>query len=422
MARGNQKKRKDAPSVAGSSTHSHAFSVADLEARPEDAPINTTVHRVSEDQRRVYVAEVPVLPPSPVKRLSDEWDAAPPEVSSVKKGPRVVLPGDASLDEWRRVKRDSYVTALIRRDGRGSVAVDVCPGCKGSDQGPPLFRCSDCFGDVLYCADCLVRGHRANPLHRVAKWNGRFFVKTSLAFLGLRIQLGHPLHEICPAPEAAHAEFVVLHSNGIHTVGVDFCGCEKGVQAGPPEIQLLRAGWFPATHERPQTCATLAVLEKFHQDTLQSKMTMYDFYKILENLTDATGIRPPDRNKEWIRMCREYRHTMMLKRGARAQAYDPTGADGTKQGELAILCPACPRPGVNLPEGWEKAPPEERFLYTFFLALDACFCLKRRLISSELRDPDLGPGWAYMVDTGPYREYLRGVTDQKEHPWLWDLA
>jgi hypothetical protein len=89
-------------------------------------------------------------------------------------------------------------------------------------------------------------------------------------------------------------------------------------------------------------------------------MTMYDFYKILENLTDAMGIRPPDRNKEWIRMCRDYRHTMMLKRGARVQAYDPTGAEGTKQGELAILCPACPRPGVNLPEGWEKAPREER--------------------------------------------------------------
>lgn len=55
-----------------------------------------------------------------------------------------------------------------------------------------------------------------------------------------------------------------------------------------------------------------------------------------------------------------------------------------------------------------------RFLYTLFLALDACFRLKRRLVSSELRDPDLGSGWAYMVTTAPYREYLRTVTDQKE--------
>lgn len=49
---------------------------------------------------------------------------------------------------------------------------------------------------------------------------------------------------------------------------------------------------------------------------------------------------------------------MMLKRGGRGQ--DPTGADGTREGELAVECPACPRPGWNLPDGWENAPPEER--------------------------------------------------------------
>jgi hypothetical protein len=72
------------------------------------------------------------------------------------------------------------------------------------------------------------------------------------------------------------------------------------MEAGPPAIQLLRAGWFPATHERPQTCASLAVLGRFHQDTLQSKMTMYDFYGVLEKLMDNTGIKPPDRYHEWI--------------------------------------------------------------------------------------------------------------------------
>ncbi|KAJ7805539.1 hypothetical protein B0H13DRAFT_2244255 [Mycena leptocephala] len=63
-----------------------------------------------------------------------------------------------------------------------------------------------------------------------------------------------------------------------------------------------------------------------------------------------------------------------------------SGAQGTKPGELAIECPACPRPGINLPEGWEDTPPEKQ----------------------------LGDGWAYMVENEPYREYLRTVTDQKE--------
>ena len=25
-------------------------------------------------------------------------------------------------------------------------------------------------------------------------------------------------------------------------------------------------------------------------------------------------------------------------------------------GDLALFCPACPQPGINLPQGWEKDP------------------------------------------------------------------
>lgn len=51
---------------------------------------------------------------------------------------------------------------------------------------------------------------------------------------------------------------------------------------------------------------------------------------------------------------RIWRHLQSLKRAGRA--HDPDGAASTKEGELAIECPACPHPGKNLPEGWEDAP------------------------------------------------------------------
>jgi hypothetical protein len=40
------------------------------------------------------------------------------------------------------------------------------------------------------------------------------------------------------------------------------------------------------------------------------------------------------------------------------------------------------------------------------------------MISSEIKDPGLGTGWAYVTENPPYRQYLLGVTDQKEvgHP------
>lgn len=55
-----------------------------------------------------------------------------------------------------------------------------------------------------------------------------------------------------------------------------------------------------------------------------------------------------------------------------------------------------------------------RFLYILFIAIDACFRLRRRLVSSEAKDPGLGTGMSYFVEDRPYREYLLTVTDQKE--------
>ncbi|KAF8134657.1 hypothetical protein K438DRAFT_1547594, partial [Mycena galopus ATCC 62051] len=243
-------------------------------------------------------------------------------------------------------------------------------------------------------------------------WSGTHFLRTSLKALGLRIQFGHPPGEYCACPEPARKDFVVLHLNGIHEVAVDLCGCENRGAAGPPDTQLLRGRWYPASEDRPQMCMTLAALEHFHIVTLQSKVTMYDYYQSLEKLTRNDGIKPPDRYQVFIRICQDYRHLLMLKRGGRR--HKAGGAMATKAGELAVRCPACPRPGINLPDNWESASNKDKFIYTLFLALDACFRLKHELVSSELKDPGLGTGWAYMVENEEYHQYLLSVTDQKE--------
>jgi hypothetical protein len=55
-----------------------------------------------------------------------------------------------------------------------------------------------------------------------------------------------------------------------------------------------------------------------------------------------------------------------------------------------------------------------RFIYNIYFALDACFRLKRGTVSSELKDPGLGTGMAFMLENLGYREFLLTVTDQKE--------
>lgn len=57
-------------------------------------------------------------------------------------------------------------------------------------------------------------------------------------------------------------------------------------------------------------------------------------------------------------MVREWRHIRLLKRMARG--HSDVGANGTAEGECAVLCPACPLPGINLPEGWEEADEKTR--------------------------------------------------------------
>lgn len=127
-------------------------------------------------------------------------------------------------------------------------------------------------------------------------------------------------------------------------------------------------------------------------------------------------------------MLRMWRHLHLLKRGGRG--HDPSGAAGTTPGELAVLCPACPYPNINLPDDWRSVPKSSecvctashrfshlhfsRYLYYQSFGIDACFRFKRRQISSYEKDPELGPGFAYVVAWEPYKQYLSKCGDQKE--------
>ncbi|KAJ7794769.1 hypothetical protein B0H14DRAFT_3496700 [Mycena olivaceomarginata] len=433
-------KRRKTVLAGGGDVHSHTatFSLAEITGNYTETPIVTFVDRVSTDNRCFYREEVAVAPPSPVKRhragqsepapnlpepdvddttsryqmgfdLEDfGMDPPPPDPKPTARS----KPSDSALARFRGL-RDSYLGNLLRRNGCiWRSGAEHCACCEASTIESNVYRCKSCYGDRLLCSDCMVATHSHNPLHRIEHWNGRFIESSSLHALGLRVQLGHPLGSHCSVPLQLHDNFTVLHTNGIHRVAVNACDCEQQLWAGPPEEQLLRAGWFPATNERPRTCATLEVLDQFLALTYQAKTMMYNYYSVLEKLTNNTGIKPPNRYQAFLRMVREYAHLLMLKRAGRGHAM--SGAMGTGQGELAVRCPCCPWPGVNLPEDWQDAPPEFRFLYIMFLAMDTCFRLKRRLVSSYIKDPSLAKGLAYMVASDMFREYLLTVTDQKE--------
>ncbi|KAJ3819156.1 hypothetical protein F5880DRAFT_1490162, partial [Lentinula raphanica] len=110
----------------------------------------------------------------------------------------------------------------------------------------------------------------------------------------------------------------------------------------------------------------------------------------LERLTDNTGcVKIPKRYSTFLRVIRQWRHLRALKRGGRGNDGVRT-IEETLEGELAVQCIACPRPGVNLPADWENASPEKQL---------------RKHISSWQEDPSLQDGFSYFVKYGPYAKF-----------------
>lgn len=116
------------------------------------------------------------------------------------------------------------------------------------------------------------------------------FLTRTLQSLGLRVQLGHKAGSACLFPQPAHADFTVLHTNGIHGANVDFCGCQPNLLR---RTQLLQTQWWPATVTAPQSASTFGCLRQFHTLNCIAKIPAYDYYKGLETMTEnRTRERP----------------------------------------------------------------------------------------------------------------------------------
>ena len=208
---------------------------------------------------------------------------------------------DAPLVTWKKYRQEYLDTCLIL-DGcgrhNGHCASATC------QRSGATFRCRDCFGYRLYCKACIIACHHDQPLHilevnyrtilspklvliLIQEWKNSFFHRTTLQNLGLRVQLGHQSWSSCSFRHQGHKDFVVLHTNGIHSIDIDFCGCNG---APTHREQLLEAGWWPSTPLEPQSAASMAVLRSFHILNLQGQISPTDFYRSLEQMTVGNGL------------------------------------------------------------------------------------------------------------------------------------
>ncbi|KAF7325869.1 CxC2 domain-containing protein [Mycena kentingensis (nom. inval.)] len=300
------RKRKRGNNVTASTSTSltHTFALTDFLSPPPDAPLISYVERVSADNRRTYSTAIPVpsyiAHPSNERYVGDfvhedqlhgEEMGGDAQGDAARRRETTSSSQDAAMSDWARSQRDLFLQRLLWHDGRAPYT--------GSRNGP---------APTLPGAPSPTAGSR--------------------------VQVGHRDGTVCSRPSPARDDFVVLERNGIHNVRLDYCGCYHTTE--PDYVQLLDVGWYPATCTTPRTCATFQCLDAFQAHSHHGKTTAYDYYAALETFTNAVGVKPPDRYKMLLRMSRQYRHLLLLKRGGRG--YDEFGVNGTGRAGVVILC------------------------------------------------------------------------------------
>ncbi|KAF8888005.1 hypothetical protein CPB85DRAFT_1258228 [Mucidula mucida] len=199
-----------------------------------------------------------------------------------------------------------------------------------------LYRCVTC-GNSLWCKTCCVDRHRCTPLHSLRVWQGKgFFKKVTLRELGL-------VYQPC----------------------IQHCGCDCHADNTNTWREPMESGWYPATTVNPQTFTTFEVLNYYRHST--SVRTEW----VPDATTDA----------------------------ARGIAHLPGGIKSATLGSAAVRCWACPRPKVNLPEGWRDVAENLN---------------KLRRLSKYKVYPILADGLGCIVPSENYTEHLKHYVTEED--------
>jgi hypothetical protein len=157
----------------------------------------------------------------------------------------------------------------------------------------------------------------------------------------------------------------IVDCQGVFEMEVLFCVCSD---ARSKDEQVLKAGLFPATFKQIETLFTFSVLDNFLTDNLECKTNAQQYYSKLQSMTssmfpDHVPVGPTDtlifhfdqssqnRYKQLLRASRQWRD---LKNRIKSGLGHSSDQECVQDGSMAVFCPACPQPGVNLPENWKE--------------------------------------------------------------------
>jgi hypothetical protein len=210
-----------------------------------------------------------------------------------------------------------------------------------------------------------------------------------------------------PLSDALNNTYVrVIHTNGVHYLALATCSC-SGLDGLPED--LIHAGLMPTSFKRVRTLFTLAVLDHFRYSNLEMKASAYQCFQMLRRITmPMAPNNVVNFYHELRRLSRLWRWVKRLKwAGHGHKQADPMNVT---PGELAVFCPACPQPGINLPDNW--LTDENRWVYQRFFVADGNF--KADHVRQRNAAPDLwlSDGGGMMTRRAEYNDFLRTATER----------
>ncbi|KAI6162707.1 hypothetical protein EDD17DRAFT_1776471 [Pisolithus thermaeus] len=200
----------------------------------------------------------------------------------------------------------------------------------------------------------------------------------------------------------------IVHTDEIFSCEVSVCSC-PGSDSSDWHLDLLRQRLFPASISKPKTAFTFDVLDHFLIDALECKTSAMSFYQKLKRFTNNAFLeRVPDRYRELMRVSQLWRDLKHRKWFGLGHDMEQDPGDGG----LALFCPACPQPGVNLPADWKVQYDRDTVMRQY--VIDGNFTAQHMKMNKPELDVALSDGKGFMVAEVPYQSHLKQYLDSKE--------
>ncbi|KAI0742805.1 hypothetical protein C8Q80DRAFT_1238634 [Daedaleopsis nitida] len=190
---------------------------------------------------------------------------------------------------------------------------------------------------------------------------------------------------------------VIVNISGVHELPIAFCTCHPHRREDP---QLLEMSLYPATRTRLQTMFPRRLLDDFLLANKEMHTSPRNYFNKLRRMTNTAF--PHMSPVKLLRVSRQWRNLKARKWNSYGYHDEEPGP-----GDLAVLCPACLQPGLNLPDNWQEDP--QKFKYTQSVVLDGNFSAQHRQMKNPEDDVALADGHSYMVTEASYKAHLKSA-------------